>query len=144
MFIEGEGAPEQGPQPLRASGVFLDPLEPRLEPLEPRLEGRLEARYPLRAFRGFVPISDTPSLFFSYEGFVGHRPPDTTIESTSSSPPQGSIWHRFNIDSTLIRHRFLILPYFNAKLTPEEGSGGPAPNKPLTILDLARGDHPNS
>ena len=62
MFIEGEGAPEQGPWPLRASGVFLDPLEPRLEPLEPRLEHRLEARYPLRAFRGLVPISGTPSL----------------------------------------------------------------------------------
>ena len=30
---EGEGVPEQGPQPLRAPGVFLDFLEPRLEPL---------------------------------------------------------------------------------------------------------------
>ena len=28
---EGEGAPEQGPQPLRAPGVFLESLEPRLE-----------------------------------------------------------------------------------------------------------------
>ena len=28
---EGEGAPEQGPEPLRARGVFLEFLEPRLE-----------------------------------------------------------------------------------------------------------------
>ena len=32
-IVVGEGAPEQGSQPLRASGVFPDPLEPRLEPL---------------------------------------------------------------------------------------------------------------
>ena len=39
-------------------------LEPRLEPrLDPRLEPRLEVRCHLRAFRGFVPISGTPSLF---------------------------------------------------------------------------------
>ena len=42
-------------------------LEPRvfffLHPLEPRLE----ARYPLRAFRGFVPISGTPSVFFNFQ-----------------------------------------------------------------------------
>ena len=31
--------------------------------LEPRLEPRLEARYPLRAFGGFVPISGARSLF---------------------------------------------------------------------------------
>ena len=29
-------------------------------------------------------------------------------------PPQGSIWHRFDID-------FLIWPYFDAKSTPEKG-----------------------
>ena len=31
LLQEGEGAPEQGPQPLRAPGVFLEFLEPRLE-----------------------------------------------------------------------------------------------------------------
>ena len=36
-------------------------------------------------------------------GLLGTAPPDPTLESASPSPPQGSIWHRFNIDSTLIR-----------------------------------------
>ena len=39
---------------------------------------------------------------------IRHRPWDLTLESASPSPPQGSIWHRFNIDSTLIRNRFPI------------------------------------
>ena len=52
------------------------------------------------------------------EGFVRHRPPDPTLESASPSPPQGSIWHRFDIDSTSISW---LWPYFDAKLTPEEG-----------------------
>ena len=38
-------------------------------------------------------------------GLLGTGPPGPTLESTSPSPPQGTIWHRFNIDSTLIRHR---------------------------------------
>ena len=33
-------------------------------------------------------------------GLLGTGPPDPTLESASPSPPQGSIWHRFNIDST--------------------------------------------
>ena len=33
-------------------------------------------------------------------GLLGTGLPDPTLESTSPSPPQGSIWHRFNIDST--------------------------------------------
>ena len=41
----------------------------------------------------------------SVRGLLGTGPPDPTLESTSPSLPQGSIWHRFNIDSTLIRHR---------------------------------------
>ena len=41
----------------------------------------------------------------SCEGFIRHRPPGPHLESPSPSPPQGSIWHRFNIDSTSIRHR---------------------------------------
>ena len=45
----------------------------------------------------------TPSLV---RGLLGTAPPDPTLESASPSPRQGSIWHRFNIDSTLIRHRF--------------------------------------
>ena len=57
-FTEGEGAPEQGPQPLRASGVFSRPFRASIRArLEPRSEPRLEARYPLRAVRGFVPTS---------------------------------------------------------------------------------------
>ena len=32
------------------------------------------------------------------EGFIRHRLPDLTLESASPSPPQGSIWHRFNIE----------------------------------------------
>ena len=77
-------------------------------------------------------------------------PPDPTLESASPSPPQGSIWHRFNIDLTSIRHRFDIdLTLFrcriDAKSTPEEGRarrirgwgpGGPVPNKPLTNLQF--------
>ena len=35
--------------------------------------------------------------------FFGTGPLEPTLESASPSPPQGSIWHRFNIDSTLIR-----------------------------------------
>ena len=35
-------------------------------------------------------------------GLLGTGPPDPTLESVSPSPPQGSIWHRFNIDSTSI------------------------------------------
>ena len=58
-------------------------------------------------------------------GLLGKDPPDPTLESASPSPPQGSIWHRFNIDSTLIRHRFPDLTLFrcriDAKSTPEEG-----------------------
>ena len=68
---EGEGAPEQGPE---SPGCFPEFLEPRLEVRGASLgapqsldwgflEPRLEAQYPLRAFRGFVPISGTPSLF---------------------------------------------------------------------------------
>ena len=38
------------------------------------------------------------------EGFIRHRAPQTP-PSNPPRPPQGSIWHRFNIDSTLNRHR---------------------------------------
>ena len=38
-------------------------------------------------------------------GLLGTGPPEPTLESASPSPPQGSIWHRFDIDSILIRHR---------------------------------------
>ena len=41
---------------------------------------------------------------FSYPNFVrgllGTGPPDPTLESASPSPAQGSIWHRFHVDST--------------------------------------------
>ena len=35
-------------------------------------------------------------------GLLGTGPPEPTLESASPSPPQGSIWHRFNIDSTVV------------------------------------------
>ena len=38
----------------------------------------------------------------SCEVFFGTGHPDPTLESASPSPPQGSIWHRFNIDSISI------------------------------------------
>ena len=89
-------------------------------------------------------------------GLLGTGPPDPTLESASPSPPQGSIWHRFNIDSTLIRHRNRVKSgnrcginvesmLNRCKATPEErrarriqrvGSGGPEPNKPLTTKEL--------
>ena len=31
-------------------------------------------------------------------GLLGTGPLDPTLESASPSPPQGSIWHRFDID----------------------------------------------
>ena len=34
------------------------------------------------------------------KGLLGTGCPDPTLASASPSPPQGSIWHRFNIDST--------------------------------------------
>ena len=33
-------------------------------------------------------------------GLLGTGPPDPTLESTSPSPSEGSIWHRFDTDST--------------------------------------------
>ena len=52
-------------------------------------------------------------------GLLGTGPPDPTLESASPSPPQGSIWHRFNIDSTLIRHRFPDLTLFRCRINVE-------------------------
>ena len=79
-------------------------------------------------------------------GLLGTSPPDSTLESASPSPTQGSIWHRFNIDLTLMRHRFpdLILsrcrinvePMLNrCQIDPWGGEGEAVPNKPLTRLD---------
>ena len=86
------------------------------------------------------------------EGFIRHRPPDPTLESASPSPPQGSIWHRFNINSTLIRHRNRVKSgnrcRINVKSMPNRplrregeadsrvGSGALVPNKPLTFQRL--------
>ena len=47
-------------------------------------------------------------VHFSFP-ILGTDPLDLTLESASPSPAPGSIWHRFDIDSTLIRHRFLDL-----------------------------------
>ena len=38
-------------------------------------------------------------------GLLGRDPPDLTLESTSPSPPQASVWHRFIIDASSIPHR---------------------------------------
>ena len=94
----------------------------------------------LDLFHGLPPL-ETPELV---RGLLGTGPPDPTLEFASPSPPQGSIWHRFNIDSTSIRHwdmvksgnrcRINVEPMFNSTV----GSGGPAPNKPLTIPREAR------
>ena len=77
-------------------------------------------------------------------GLLGTGPPDPTLESASPSPSQGSIWHRIDIDSTLIRHRFPVLILLRCQTDPwggeseadsSVGSGGPEPNKPLTTLE---------
>ena len=81
------------------------------------------------------------------KGLLGTGPPDPTLESASPSPPQGSIRHRFNIDSTLIfwfdqeidvesmLNRCQIDPWGGeGEADSRVGSGGPVPNKPFTIL----------
>ena len=83
-------------------------------------------------------------------GLLGTDPPDPTLESASPSPPQGSIWHRFSIDSTSIQHRFPDLTLFRCRIDAESmpnrplrrggrggfegGVRGSVPNKPLTTL----------
>ena len=52
-------------------------------------------------------------------GLLGTGPPDPTLKSASPSLPQSSIWHRFNIDSTLIRHRFRDLTLFRCRINVE-------------------------
>ena len=91
-------------------------------------------------------------------GLLGTAPPDSTLESASPSPRQGSIWHRFNIDSTLIRHRFRVKSGNRCRITVESmlnrcqidpwrgegeadsrvGLGGAVPNKPLTSFNFLR------
>ena len=89
------------------------------------------------------------------KGFLGTGPPDPTLESASPSPPQGLIWHRFNIDSTLSPHRNRVksenrcrinvesMTLFRCQIDPwgregeadsMVGSGWPVPYKPLTML----------
>ena len=81
------------------------------------------------------------SLSRIVRGLLGTGPPDPTLESASPSPPQaqGSTWHQFNIDSTLIRHRNWVKPGNRCRRIDAEGgegeagsrvgSGGPVPNK---------------
>ena len=80
----------------------------------------------LLIFGGEVPIlvfgrSDNRNIASVVRGLLGTDPPDLTLESASPSPPQRSIWHRFDIDSTLIRHRFPDLTLFRCQIDPEEG-----------------------
>ena len=75
---------------------------------------------------------------FSCERFIRHRPPGTHPRVRLAFPPQGSVWHQFDIDLTSISW----FDHLDAKSTPEEGGWGgfeggvwgPVPNKPLTTL----------
>ena len=58
-------------------------------------------------------------------GLSGTGPPDPTLKSASPSPPQGSIWRRFNIDSTLIRHRSPDLTLFRCQIDVESMTNRP-------------------
>ena len=55
-------------------------------------------------FPGFLKTRKTPvkprvcKPWFA-RGLSGTDPPDLTFESASPFPPQGSIWHRFDVDS---------------------------------------------
>ena len=51
LDMKGKGVSEQGPRPLRASGVGLDPLEPRFLPLRASIRGPISpwSRKRLRA-----------------------------------------------------------------------------------------------
>ena len=70
------------------------------------------------------------------EGFFRHRRPDPTLESTSPSPPQRSVWHqsgvksgnrcRINVEST----PNLDTEYDRVKVPPYNGNG---PRPPLVI-----------
>ena len=76
-------------------------------------------------------------------GLLGTDPPGPHPRIRLALPSQGSIWHWFNIDSTSIRHWFPDFALFWCQIDPWGGegevdsrvvSGGPVPNKPLTIL----------
>ena len=113
------------------------------------------------ALRGNLNLSGVPTSLFAeslglssqvlldrsglLRGLLGTGPP----APHPSNPPRPPLLRgRFGIDSALIRHRFdvdfLILPYFDAKSTPEGGrarrirewGSGPVPCKPLTSQDL--------
>ena len=108
---------------------------------------------PISWRRVFLPGSTNSNVV---RGLWGTDPPDPTLESTSPSPPQGSIWHRCNIDSTLIRHRNRVKSGNRCRINVESmlhrcqidpwggegevdsrvGSGGSVPHKPLTTLTL--------
>ena len=72
--------------------------------------------------------SEAPEILESrvVKGLLGTDPPQPTLESASPSP-QGSIWHRFNINqeliSVLIRHRFPDLTLFRCQVDPSGGEG---------------------
>ena len=62
-------------------------------------------------------------LHFSYEGRSGHTappPPELTLEYASPSPPQGSIWHRFDIDFLIfgVQETVLLVNHALALGTP--------------------------
>ena len=69
-------------------------------------------------------------------GLLGTDPPDLTLESASPSPPQGSIRHRFDIDSTSISWFDPIsMPNRPLRRGRRVGSKGPVPIKPHTIQE---------
>ena len=57
---------------------------------------------------------------------LGTGPPDPTLNSASPSPAQGSIWHQFDIDLTLIRHRNRVKSGNQYRINVES-----MPNRPL-------------
>ena len=75
-------------------------------------------------------------------GLLGADPPDLTLKSASPSPSRGSIWHRFDIDSTISWFDPISVPNRPLRREGEAdsrvGSGGPVPNKPLTSLGTVK------
>ena len=70
-------------------------------------------------------------------GFLGTGRPDPTLESASPSPPQGSIWHRFDIEIGSNQMSNRCQRGGEGKADSRVGSGRPVPKKPLTRVVLA-------
>ena len=116
-----EGLCNHGLAPLMLCSMIMDRIYELSAPQSGKLCDR-DCEYPLQA--GNHCDSDTLlnkemawskvriSIASVVRGFLGTDPPDPTLESASPSPPQGSSWHRFDIN-------FLVWPYFRKGLSPE-------------------------